>query len=90
MKSHAARSESVLDFWYGATLLFNSVQSVSFQGLVCGLCPMPIAPKAEVSTTRLTPASRDARRTRKTPSTAGLTQSSSRVWLPDGVATHSA
>jgi hypothetical protein len=76
MKSQAARSERVFDSWYGATLSVSSVQSVSSNGRFIGLWPMPTAPKAEVSTTRLTPASRAARRTRRFPSTAGLTQSS--------------
>ena len=54
-------------------------------GRVIGPWPMPTAPKAEVSTTRRTPASRAARSTRRLPSTAGTIQSSSRTWSPDGV-----
>lgn len=85
MKSQDARSASVFDFWYGAMFPFRSLQSVSTNARPSGLWPAPIAPNAEVSTTRLTPASREARKTRRLPSTAGRTHSSSVTWLPEGV-----
>ena len=76
MNLHAARSASVLDFTYADTGLRWVDQFDSVNG-VLRLVPVPMAANEEVSTTRLTPASRAARRTRSVPSRAGTISSSS-------------